>query len=112
MPGADIYFTTLDRCRTAIGDGAKDFEALIGGEGRYPTEATNSFILAGATGSAAPASVSAMTTASDALAKVIDSVEKSVADEGDKAAKKLLETERALDEVETNIRRADKAGEV
>ncbi|MDP9849379.1 hypothetical protein [Streptosporangium lutulentum] len=112
MPDADIYFTTLDRCRTAVGDGAKDFEALIGGEGRYPAKATDSLILSGPTGSGAAAGPSAMTAASIALAKVIDSVENSIADEGDKAAKKLLETERALDEVETNIRKADKAGEV
>jgi hypothetical protein len=110
MAGVDIYFTALDRCRTAMVNGANDFEDLLGS---YPAKTIDTSVFAGATGSISKenAGVAAMAKAVDALAKVIDNLEGSVAGEGVIVTKNLRETERALDDVETNIRKADKAGE-
>lgn len=96
MAGVDVHFSALDRCRTAAKTGATNFETLLE---KYPAAATDSSLFGKVAGASA-------------LATVIDGVENTVSDERDEVVSKLRGTERALDDVETNIREADKAGEV
>ncbi|WP_329083757.1 MULTISPECIES: hypothetical protein [unclassified Streptosporangium] len=96
MTGVDIHFEALDRCRTTAYNLSVLFNDL-GGE--YPADAADSSMF----GKLADAS---------ALAVVLDVVEKKLDSELGLVRGRLKDLEYALDDVEDNVRKADKSSEV
>ncbi|WP_326823721.1 hypothetical protein OHA77_35990 [Streptosporangium sp. NBC_01639] len=96
MAGIDIHFEALDHCRTT----AYNLSVLFGElDGKYPAGAADSSMF----GKLADAST---------LAAVLDVVEKKLGSELGLVRGRLKDLEYALDDVEGNIRKANKASEV
>ncbi|MEV6865741.1 hypothetical protein AB0M44_32690 [Streptosporangium subroseum] len=96
MANDDLHFPTLDKCCSAVKKPATRLEER--GD-PYPAKAAGSTAFGNRAGSSG-------------LATILDRIESAVDGEPGRLTGRLLLVERALDEVETNIRRADKAGEV
>ncbi|GGQ02559.1 hypothetical protein GCM10010140_35920 [Streptosporangium pseudovulgare] len=94
MAGVDIHFQMLDQCRTTAKTLAGKFEEL---GGQYPAKTADS-------------SVFGRLTDSSGLAAALDTVEKTLDDQLGRVGKKLRLVERALDQVQDNVRGANRAG--
>ncbi|NUO96804.1 MAG: hypothetical protein HOV96_15060 [Nonomuraea sp.] len=91
MAGLDIHFDALDDCRTAAKTVAGKFGDLADG---YPAKAADSSIFGKLAGSSA-------------LATAVDLVESTADREFGKAKSLVQSVERALDLVESNVRKAN-----
>ncbi|NUW44506.1 hypothetical protein [Nonomuraea rhodomycinica] len=95
MAGLDLQYKALDDGQTVAGELVKDYRAAAGD---YP--ATASSLMFGKLDGAS------------ALAGLLDSVEKIASEDLEYAHRRLSGVESGLEEVETNTRKATKAGDV
>ncbi|NUW36962.1 hypothetical protein HTZ77_36990 [Nonomuraea sp. SMC257] len=96
MAGLDLQYKALDDGQVVVRELVKDYSATAGG---YPAAAADSTMFGKLDGASA-------------LAGLIDNVERIASDDLEYAHRRLSGVESGLEEVETNSRKATKAGTV